>query len=192
MAKVNLVLATARGPLQGRGVPCMYHQNRVCMHGSKGEDCRFWHVRDFNQVPQCEFDRKGIKCVKGHSCTYFHETESNQGLMGKQEGPIPPYPPRTGAHDGVPPRNRVSRERSVARQAKGARLRRGLQDSFFRFGWRQCMKYYGIEADSSSIGREGDGPGGQTAWNAGSSAQNFGSRVQNLDGVSVHRIKWRK
>ena len=105
MAKVNLVLATARGPLQGRGVLCMYHQNSVCMHGSKGEDCRFWHVQDFNHLPQCEADKKGKKCVKGHCCTYWHETESNQGLMGKQEGPILPYPPRIRAHSSVPQRN---------------------------------------------------------------------------------------
>eukprot|EP00639_Heterosigma_akashiwo_P030229 CAMPEP_0194663860 /NCGR_PEP_ID=MMETSP0295-20121207/1106_1 /TAXON_ID=39354 /ORGANISM="Heterosigma akashiwo, Strain CCMP2393" /LENGTH=149 /DNA_ID=CAMNT_0039545469 /DNA_START=333 /DNA_END=785 /DNA_ORIENTATION=+ len=59
--------------------------------------------------------------------------------MGKQEGPIPPYPPRTGDHNGVPPRNRVFQGR----------------------------------------------PGGQTAWNEGSLKQNFGSRVQNLDGISV-------
>ena len=114
MVKVNLVLATARGPLQGRGVPCMYHQNRVCVHGSKGEDCRFWHVQDFNQVPQCEFDKKGKQCVKGDSCTYYHETESNQGPMGKQEGPILSYPSRTGAHSSVPQRNGTLPGRSDA------------------------------------------------------------------------------
>ena len=100
MAKNNLVLATASGPLGGRGVPCIYHLNRVCVHGSVGGACPFFHVGNFKQVAQCSLDKRGKQCFRGHSCAYWHGARCNQGLMGKQDGPILPYPPSEAAHTG--------------------------------------------------------------------------------------------
>ena len=152
MAKNNLVLATASGPLGGREVLCIYHLNRVCMHGSVGGACPFFHVGNFNQVVQCSLDKRGKKCFRGHSCAYWHGAECNQGLMGKQDGPILPYPPSVEAHTG--------QQRGFAANSSGAtpiggrevRWIRGREDAFFRFGWAQCMRYYNIELVSSQIG----------------------------------------
>ena len=79
------ILATVRGPLGGRGVPCIHHLNRVCMHGSVGGACRpFFHVSDFTQVVQCDLDKCGKQCIGGHSCAYWHGAECNQGLWGSR------------------------------------------------------------------------------------------------------------
>ena len=129
MAKNNLVLATAKGPLGGRGVPCIHNLNRVCMHGSVGGACRFFHVSNFNQVLQCDLDKRGKQCMRGHLCAYWHGAECNQGLMGKQEGPILPYPPSEVAQTrlrgiGVPSRSAAS---TGAREVKWIR---GREDVF--------------------------------------------------------------
>ena len=131
MAKKNLVLATAREPLGGEGVPCIHHLNRVCAHGSEGEDCLFYHVGDFAQIMQCEQDRHGKKCVKGHSCAYWHVAVSNQGLMGKQEGQILPYPPSSAAHTRQPRGFGRASPRGAAAEGRGDQWIRRQQDCFF-------------------------------------------------------------
>ena len=133
MAKKNLILATAKGPLGGRGVPCIHNLNRVCMHGSVGGACPFFHVSDFKQVLRCHLDKQGKQCTRGHLCAYWQGAECNKGLMGKQEGPILPYPPSEVAQTRLQRGNEETLQGAAPTGAREVRWIRGREDAFLHW-----------------------------------------------------------
>lgn len=130
------------------------------MHGSDGEDCLFYQVRDFQEIMRCEQDRNGKRYAKGHFCSYWHAAAANQGLMAKQEGSILPYPPKAAAHIRQPRGLGAPPQWVSASGGRSVHLIRGRENALSSL-WMGSVHevYYDIGVHSGRLGDKRGTPG---------------------------------